>query len=128
MGLTREQFYDESQLAIIPMGFCFPGLDAKGGDLPPRPECAPKWRQQVFERLPNLELTLVIGAYAQKWHLGERRKGSVTATVEAWRSYLPEVVPMPHPSWRNTSWLKKHPWFEDEVVPYLRQRISNTTS
>ncbi len=123
LGVSRDEFYDERRIAIVPMGFCFPGLDVKGGDLPPRPECAPQWRAQVFAGLPNLKLTFIIGAYAQKWHLGQARKGSVTETVRAWQSYAPDHVPMPHPSWRNTGWLKKHPWFEAEILPYVRERV-----
>ncbi len=123
LGVNRDQFYDKRQIAIVPMGFCFPGLDAKGGDLPPRTECAPAWRAQVFETLPGLQLTLVVGAYAQKWHLGSKRKASVTETVTAWNEYLPNYLPLPHPSWRNTAWLKKNPWFEAEVVPYVQRRV-----
>lgn len=124
MGVSRDTFYDESRVAIVPMGFCFPGLDAKGGDLPPRPECAPAWRAQVFDRLPNLELTLLVGGYAQKWHLGKAAKSTLTETVANWRDYGPRYLPLPHPSWRNTGWLKKNSWFADEVLPYLRDRVA----
>jgi len=124
LGLTPEQFYDERQVAIIPMGFCFPGNDAKGGDLPPRPECAPLWRERMFAALPNLKLTLLIGQYAQRWHLKERCAKTLTQTVARWRDYGPALIPLPHPSWRNLGWLKANPWFEIEVVPALRARVA----
>ena len=112
------------QIAIVPMGFCFPGLDAKGGDLPPRKECAPQWRSRVFEQLDNVSLTLLVGGYAQKWHLKAKAKKSLTETVAAWRDYLPQFLPLPHPSWRNNAWIKKHSWFEQDVIPELQMRIS----
>lgn len=124
LGVDRDTFYDESQFAIAPMGFCFPGLDAKGGDLPPRKECAPRWRTQVFDALPNIKLTLVIGQYAQAWHLGKRRQKNLTDTVAHWRDYMPDYLPIPHPSWRNNVWLKKHPWFEADVLPELRKQVA----
>ncbi|MEQ1889989.1 MAG: uracil-DNA glycosylase family protein [Alphaproteobacteria bacterium] len=127
MGIEREIFYDANIVATVPMGFCFPGLDEKGGDRPPRPECAPLWRDKVFTHLPSLELILVVGQYAQRWHLGKRRKENLTETVRAWRSYLPQLMPLPHPSWRNTGWLKKNPWFEQELLPELRKRIAALT-
>ena len=123
LGIDRETFYDERRVAIVPMGFCYPGRDPKGGDLPPRPECAPHWRQAVLDQLPDLDLVLVIGLYAQGWHLGSARKPTLTATVEAWRSYLPRYLPLPHPSWRNNGWLRTHPWFETDLLPYLRARV-----
>jgi uracil-DNA glycosylase len=123
MGITRETFYDEGQIAIVPMGFCFPGLDAKGGDLPPRKECAPLWRERVFEQLESVSLTLLVGGYAQKWHLKGHAKKTLTETVAAWRDYLPAYLPLPHPSWRNNGWIKKNPWFEDDVLPELRKRV-----
>ncbi|ABS62703.1 Uracil-DNA glycosylase superfamily [Parvibaculum lavamentivorans DS-1] len=123
MGVTPEEFYDISRIAIIPMGFCFPGLDAKGGDLPPRRECADHWRRDLFELMPQLELTLLVGQYAQAWHLGKARKESLTATVAAWREYLPRHLPLPHPSWRNNAWIKKHPWFETELLPVLKSEV-----
>lgn len=123
MGVDREQFYDTSKIAIVPMGFCFPGLDSKGGDLPPRKECASLWRARVFEVLPAVELILVIGQYAQAWHLGARRKKNLTQTVENWREYGPDLLPLPHPSWRNTGWLKRNPWFQEEIVPELQSRV-----
>ncbi len=130
LDVTREQFYDPDLFAIVPMGFCFPGYDAHGSDLPPRRECAPTWRGKVMAAMPQIELILAIGQYAQKWHLGERRLKSMTATVENWRTFLgvnegPAVLPLPHPSWRNTAWLKKHPWFESDVLPALRMRVKS---
>ncbi|MBI5094175.1 MAG: uracil-DNA glycosylase family protein [Candidatus Hydrogenedentes bacterium] len=123
LDLDREQFYDESRVAIIPMGLCYPGRDAKGGDLPPRPECAPLWHAKLRALLPNIRLTLLVGQYAQRYYLGTRRGRSVTDTVRAWREYLPEYIPLPHPSFRNLTWLKRNPWFEAEVVPELRERV-----
>ncbi|MEM8792937.1 MAG: uracil-DNA glycosylase family protein [Pseudomonadota bacterium] len=124
MGIGRETFYDPSKLAIVPMGFCFPGYDARGADLPPPKICAQTWRDQVMGTLRHVELTLVIGQYAQAWHLGRARGKSVTETVRAWRVHVEEgVLPLPHPSWRNTAWLKKNPWFEEEVVPWLRGAV-----
>lgn len=122
MGVSREVFYDPSKIAILPMGFCYPGT-GKSGDLPPRPECAPAWRQSLLERLDRLEVTLAIGQYAQAYHLrGEDR--SLTETVADWRKYWPEIVPLPHPSPRNNIWLSKNPWFEKELVPRLRRRVA----
>ncbi|MEM7428661.1 MAG: uracil-DNA glycosylase family protein [Pseudomonadota bacterium] len=128
MGVTEEEFYDEARIAIVPMGFCFPGLDAKGGDLPPRKECAPAWRPQVMEHMDKVGLILVIGQYAQAWHLGKARKKSLTDTVRAWKEYAgmsPQVLTLPHPSWRNNRWLKKNPWFEAEVVPHLQTQVKH---
>jgi uracil-DNA glycosylase len=123
MGVTPEEFYDVSRIAIVPMGFCFPGLDAKGGDLPPRRECAPLWRGPLFEMMPQIELVLAIGQYAQAWHLGPARKKRLTETVTAWREYYPRCLPLPHPSWRNNAWLKRNPWFEEELLPVLRRDV-----
>lgn len=123
LNVDRETFYDTKRIAIVPMGFCFPGQDSAGGDLPPRPECAKQWRQGLFDLMPQLQLYLLIGQYAQRWHLGARRKASLTETVEAWREYLPAYTPLPHPSWRNTGWLKKHRWFEADLVPHLRRAV-----
>jgi uracil-DNA glycosylase len=122
MGVDKDTFYDDTKIAIVPMGFCFPGLDAKGGDLPPRKECAPAWRDKVFAKLKNVELTLLVGTYSQTWHLETKR--ALTETVEAWRDHGPKFVPLPHPSWRNNAWIKKNPWFEAELLPHLRRRIS----
>jgi uracil-DNA glycosylase len=121
MGVTREEFYNPEQLAILPMGFCYPGT-GKSGDLPPRTECAPEWREKLLAQLPRLEFTLVIGQYAQAYHLKEA-KSSVTEIVKAWREYWPGIVPLPHPSPRNNIWLSRNPWFEEELLPPLRQRI-----
>ena len=129
LGIGEEIFYDPQKAAIVPMGFCFPGLDAKGGDLPPRRECAETWRAHIFERLPNLELILLVGQYAQKWHLGATTVASgLTETVGRWRDVYysgkrPRVMPMPHPSWRNNAWLKRNPWFEAELLPVLRAEV-----
>lgn len=123
MGISRETFYDESRVAIIPMGFCFPGYDAAGGDRPPRRECAPLWQERLFGALPDFPLILLVGSYALQWHLGVRAKERVSETVRAWREYAPRYLPLPHPSWRNNAWLKKNPWFEQELVPYLRRRV-----
>ena len=107
------------------MGFCYPGRDERGGDRPPRPECAPLWHPPLRAALPGIELTLLVGSYAQRYYLGKRRKAALTETVRAWRDYLPDIMPLPHPSWRNTAWLKKHPWFEADLVPVLRQRVAS---
>lgn len=122
MGITREVFYDPKQIAIIPMGFCFPGT-GKSGDLPPRPECAPAWREPLLEQLNRLEMTLVLGMYAQDYHFGTKRP-KLTELVKSWREYWPELVPLPHPSPRNNIWLRRNPWFEEEVIPALRERVS----
>ncbi|MBL28028.1 MAG: hypothetical protein CMM50_10835 [Rhodospirillaceae bacterium] len=122
LDLDRERFYDESRIAIVPAGFCYPGK-GPGGDLPPRPECAPAWHPRIAEHLPALELVLLVGVYAQAYYLGDRRKASVTETVRGWRDYLPRFVPTPHPSPRNQGWLKRNPWFEAEVVPWMRDRV-----
>ncbi|OUS24470.1 IclR family transcriptional regulator [Thalassotalea sp. 42_200_T64] len=122
LGVTREVFYDPEKIAILPMGFCFPGT-GKSGDLPPRPECAPAWREPLLQQLGHLEITLVLGQYAQAYHLGDAGL-SVTALVKSWRTYWPEMVPLPHPSPRNNLWLRRNPWFETEVLPPLRERIS----
>ena len=121
MGVKEATFYDRDQIAILPMAFCFPGYDTKGSDLPPPPICARTWRQRALDSLPNVRLTLLVGGYAQKWHLGQ--KVGVTDTVARWRDHAPDVFPLPHPSWRNTAWLKKNPWFEAELLPELRTRI-----
>jgi uracil-DNA glycosylase len=123
LGLERERFYDSRQVAIVPMGFCYPGRDAEGGDLPPRGECAPLWQERVHTQLAAVELTLLVGRYAQSWHLGPRAKASVGETVRAWRDYLPRYLPLPHPSWRNSGWLKRNPWFADEILPYARREV-----
>jgi uracil-DNA glycosylase len=123
LGVDRDTFYDAARIAIVPMGFCFPGQDAKGGDKPPRPECAPHWHPRLLPLLPRVELTLLVGRYAQARYLGARRRATLTDTVRAWRDYGPAVLPLPHPSWRNTAWLKQNPWFETDLLPDLRRRL-----
>lgn len=130
LGVSREEFYDPDRFAIVPMGFCFPGYDEKGSDLPPRRECAPLWRRAVIDAMPQVELVLAIGQYAQTWHLGNRRRKGMTETVRNWRDYFfsneaPRVLPLPHPSWRNTAWLKRNPWFEQDVLPVLKQHVDS---
>ena len=127
LGIGPQIFYDESRIAIVPMGFCFPGLSPKGADLPPRPECAKAWRRQLMAAMPRVELIVAVGLHAQRWHLGEDWRGSLTETVASWRECLkrdPPAIPLPHPSWRNNSWLKSNPWFETELLGVLRQRVS----
>lgn len=127
MGVDETVFYDSSKIAIVPMGFCFPGYDHKGGDLPPRKECRAHWHDRVFEAMPQLELILTIGQYSQDYQLGAERKQNLTDTVAAWKEYTdrdgPSILPLPHPSWRNNAWLKRNPWFADELLPVLRQRV-----
>jgi len=128
MGVSPEEFYDPDRIAILPMGFCFPGLDKKGSDLPPRKECAPLWRARIFEHLPQLELVLLVGQYAQKWHLRPSARRSLTETVHRWREFAcdgrsPRQLPLPHPSWRNNAWIKRNPWFETELIPYLQAEV-----
>ncbi|KQW70509.1 uracil-DNA glycosylase [Phenylobacterium sp. Root77] len=123
MGVDYETFYGRPEIGVAAMAFCFPGTNPKGGDFPPPPRCAQLWRPQLLAGLPRVELTLLVGGYAQDWALGPRAKGNMTETVRAWRDYAPAFLPMPHPSWRNTGWLKRNPWFETEVAPYLRQRV-----
>jgi uracil-DNA glycosylase len=122
LGIDSAVFYDPRRIALLPMGFCYPGT-GKSGDLPPRPECALAWRAKLLARLTAVRLTLVIGQYAQAWHLGKASKQTLTETVLAWREYWPQIVPLPHPSPRNNLWLKKNPWFERELVPQLRRRV-----
>ncbi|MGZ5781225.1 MAG: uracil-DNA glycosylase family protein, partial [Burkholderiaceae bacterium] len=118
LGMSREIFYDATQVAILPMGFCFPGT-GKSGDFPPRPECAATWRKQLLARLPKLKLTLAIGQYAQTYHF-PHENGSLTELVQKWRNYWPATVPLPHPSPRNNLWIKRNPWFAEEVLPALQ--------
>ena len=122
LGVDRETFYSHPAFGVAAMAFCFPGTNPKGGDYPPPPRCAAAWRKPLFALLPKVELTLLVGGYSQRWALGDRAKPTVAETVAHWRDYLPAYLPMPHPSWRNTAWLRRNPWFEDEVVPYLRMR------
>lgn len=128
MGVTAEEFYDATRVAILPMGFCFPGHDAKGGDLPPRKECAPLWRARVLAALPRIDLLLAVGQYAHAWHLRDLQRDSLTDTVGAWRAILaqtfqPRILPLPHPSWRNNAWIKQNPWFTEELLPKLRDEV-----
>ena len=123
LGLSRAQFYDERTVAILPMGFCFPGTGTSG-DLPPRPECAPAWRSALLDALTHLEFTIVIGRYAQAYHFGTRRQ-SLTEQVQAWREHWPEKILLPHPSPRNQLWLKRNPWFERDLVPALQARVAD---
>lgn len=120
LGIDDETFYDPTLIAIVPMGFCFPGTGSSG-DKPPRRECAPAWRAALLAQLPEIELTIVLGAYAQRYHIPEA--DSVTDAVRRWREWWPELLPLPHPSPRNQAWFKKHAWFEDELVPLLRERV-----
>jgi len=122
MGINTALFYDPTKIAILPMGFCYPGIGTSG-DLPPRPECAIEWRVQLLKLLPALELTLVIGQYALDWHLREAQKGSLTATVQNWKQYWPKMLPLPHPSPRNNIWLRKNSWFEAEILPMLKRKV-----
>ncbi len=122
LALPREDFYDETRVAIVPMGLCYPGT-VDGADLPPRPECAPLWQERIRSQLPAIGLTLLVGAYAQAFHLGRRRRKGMTETVRSFGDYLPEFMPLPHPSWRNTAWLRRNAWFEDELLPALRARV-----
>ncbi len=123
MNISKKTFYDNEQIAILPMGFCYPGT-GDHGDFPPRPECAPAWREQLLEFLPNIKLTLIIGRYAQAYHLKDSRS-SLTQLVKDWETYWPTKIPLPHPSPRNNIWLKKNPWFEKEIIPTLQQRVSS---
>lgn len=128
LGVDSETFYDTRRIAIVPMGFCFPGLDAAGSDLPPRPECPPLWQARVFAAMPQVALIVAVGGYAQRFHIG-RTATNVTSTVADWRAILarpvrPQVFPLPHPSWRNSGWLKRHPWFETELLPDLRTTVA----
>lgn len=122
MGIDSDKFYDTASIAIIPMGFCYPGK-GKSGDLPPRAECAPLWHERLFNLLPNVELILLIGQYAQKYYLKEKMKKNLTETVKCYKDYLPRYLPLPHPSPRNRFWVKKNQWFEDRIVPELQLKV-----
>ncbi|HVW58291.1 MAG TPA: uracil-DNA glycosylase family protein [Rhizobiaceae bacterium] len=129
MAVSSEEFYDPDLVAILPMGFCFPGNDRHGGDLPPRRECAPRWRADMLALMPQIDLILLIGRYAQNWHLGKARGASLSETVGEWRLHMRRnIMPLPHPSWRNTAWLKRNPWFETELLPVLRKEIRDRIS
>ncbi len=122
LGVDEQQFYDARKIAIVPMGFCYPGT-GKNGDLPPRLECATAWRSKLLAQLEQVQLTLVIGQYAMRWHLPDEKKQSVTSLVKQWHRFAPDVFPMPHPSPRNNRWLKNNPWFEVELLPQLKQQV-----
>ena len=122
MGIHADVFYDRSSLAIVPMAFCFPGYNAKGSDLPPPAICARTWHKRVMEQLGDVRLTLLVGGYAHKWHLGI--KTNVTDTVANWREHAPAIIPLPHPSWRNTAWIRKNPWFETDLLSDLKSRVA----
>lgn len=124
LDMDRAAFYDDRRIAIVPMGLCFPGTDPKGGDYPPRPECAPLWHPPLRAALTGVRLTLLVGQYAQVRYLGDRRRRTMTETVAAWREHAPAFIPLPHPSWRNTAWLRRNPWFEEELIPALRDRVA----
>ena len=124
MGIDRETFYDQRRIAIVPMGFCYPGRLARGGDAPPRPECAPRWHPPLLAAMPAVELTLLVGRHAQAHYLGRDAGRTVAATVARWRDWLPAYLPLPHPSWRTRSWVAHRPWFEAELLPALRTRLA----
>lgn len=128
MQLSDDAFYDETTVAIVPAGFCFPGLTAKGADKPPRRECAPLWHDRVFATLPRLRLWILAGAYAQKSRLGASARRTLTETVRDWRAYAPRIFPIPHPSWRNHAWIKRNPWFEADLLPALRDAVAEARS
>lgn len=123
LEMDRDRFYDRRAIAVAAMGFCFPGT-VNGADLPPRRECAPLWRPRLLPLLKNVRLTLLVGTYAQRYHLGAAVKRTLGETVRAWRDYPSDVMPLPHPSWRNSAWLKRNPWFEQDLLPDLRRRVS----
>lgn len=125
LGIDAATFYDRDRIAIVPMAFCFPGYDAKGSDLPPPPVCAATWRDEVMASLPDLRVSFLVGGYSQRWHLGgAATRDGLSATVARWRDHAPRVFPLPHPSWRNTGWLKRNPWFEAELLPAARARLA----
>ncbi len=125
LAIDPDVFYDVRRIAIIPTGFCYPGRDPRGGDLPPRPKCAPTWHPRLMPALTDLRLTLLVGIHAHAYVLGRRRKESMTETVRAFRHYLPEFLPLPHPSWRTTLWERRNPWFAEELLPELRRRVTS---
>jgi uracil-DNA glycosylase len=128
LALDRETFYDEARVAILGMAFCYPGRDGKGGDLPPRPECAPRWHAPLRAFFPTIGLTLLVGSYAIGYYLPGTRKRSMTEAIVRWRDFLPELFLLPHPSWRTTRWLRDNPWFEKEALPELRARVADALS
>jgi uracil-DNA glycosylase len=124
LGIDEATFYDRDRVAIVPMAFCFPGYTENGSDLPPPPICARTWREAILSRLEGIRLTLLVGGYAHRWHLGDSARGGVTATVTAWREHPPDLIPLPHPSWRNVGWLRRNPWFEEDLLPVIRARVA----
>jgi len=124
LQIDRDTFYDDSRIAIVPMGFCYPGRLPRGGDCPPRPECAQTWHARLLPALRSVELVVLVGSYAHAYHLGRRRKRTLTETVRAWHEYGPRHLPLPHPSWRTNAWQKRNPWFDDDVLPELRRRVA----
>ncbi len=124
LDVDEQTFYDRSKFSILPMAFCFPGYNDKGADLPPPPICAKTWRAEAMTHMPQIKLILLIGGYAQKWHLPETKKQTVTERVAGWQAHAPFIFPLPHPSWRNTGWLKKNPWFEADLLPVLCKQVS----
>ena len=128
LGIDRDEFYGNPRLGFMPMGFCYTGRGKRGGDNPPAKICAATWHPRLSPFLPRVELTLLVGHYAQAHYLGPRRKASLTDTVWEWREYLPDFLPLPHPSWRNTGWLARHPWFGQEVLPELRRRVKRLSA
>lgn len=124
MGIDETTFYGDPRIGVAAQAFCYPGTNPKGGDYPPPPRCAALWRQRLFDALPEPELVLLVGSYSQDWFLGDQAKSTMTETVRSWREYGPKLLPLPHPSWRNTAWLKRNPWFGDDVLPHLKARVS----
>lgn len=124
LAMDRDTFYDDRRIAIMPMGLCYPGRDARGGDRPPQRQCAPLWHQAVRDLLPSVRLTLLVGAHAQRHYLGRRRAGTMAGTVARFADFLPDYFPLPHPSWRNTAWLRRHPWFAKTAIPALRRQVA----
>lgn len=124
LGLDREIFYDARRIAILPIGFCYPGIDKNGGDKPPRPECGPTWQARFLALMPRIELTLLVGSYAHAFHMDAERRASLSETVAAWRDHPKTMAALPHPSWRNTAWLQRNPWFEGDLLPVLRRRVA----
>lgn len=122
LGVSESQFYDPKLFAIVPMGFCYPGT-GKGGDMPPRPQCAPAWRKPLLKAMPQVRLTMLLGQFALDWHLGDRKSRTLTDTVKRWREFWPDILPLPHPSPRNIRWFKANPWFEEDVIPRLQERV-----
>jgi uracil-DNA glycosylase len=125
LKLDRSVFYDAAKVAIVPMGFCYPGAGENGGDNPTRPECAPHWHKRLLGYLPDIQLTLLLGQHAQRHYLMSKRKNSMTETVQAFSEYAPQFFPLPHPSWRSAVWMRKHPWFERAVIPELQKAVRN---